>query len=76
MGSQGVGRVEVLVDDTSHAVLTMVAGSLGTVIPDRVLVIDDNLEDVGGLHSVAGGLEAAEEWLGEGGVRDAGLAEG
>lgn len=76
VGSQGVGRIEVLVDDASHAVLTVVAGSLSTVIPDGVLVIDDNLEDIGGLHSVAGGLEAAEEGLGEGGIRDAGLAEG
>lgn len=76
MGSQGVGRVEVLVNHSSHSILAVVAGSLGTVIPDRVLVLDDDLEDIGGLHSVAGGLEAAEEGLGKGGVRDAGLAEG
>lgn len=76
VGSQGVGRVEVLVDDTNHAVLTVVAGGLGTVVPDGGLVLDDDLEDVGGLDGVAGRLEAAEEGLGEGGVRDAGLAKG
>lgn len=75
MGSQGVGPVEVLVDDTSHAVLAVVACGLGTVVPDGGLVLDDDLEDVGSLWAL-GGLEAAEEGLGEGGVRDAGLAEG
>lgn len=76
VGSQGVGRVEVLIDHASHPILTMVAGSLGAIVPNGSLVLDDDLEDVGCLHSVAGGLEAAEEGLGEGGVRDTGLAKG
>jgi len=75
VGGQGVGSVEVLVDDTSHSVLAVVARSLGTIVPGGSLVLDDDLEDVGGLWAPCG-LEAAEEGLGEGGVRDAGLAEG
>lgn len=75
MGGESVGPVKVLVDDTSHAILAVVAGGLGTVVPDGSLVLDDDLEDVGGLGTL-GGLEAAEEGLGEGGIRDAGLAEG
>lgn len=75
VGGEGVGRIKVLVDHTSHPILAVVARSLSTVVPDGGLVLDDDLEDVGGLWAF-GGLEAAEEGLSERGVGDAGLAEG
>lgn len=53
----------------------MVARSLSTVVPDGGLVLDDDLEDVGGLWAF-GWLEAAEEGLGKRCVGDAGLAKG
>lgn len=59
---QGVGRVEVLVDDTSHAVLAVVACSLAAVVPDRGAVLDDDLEDLGVL-ALGSGEESGEEGL-------------
>lgn len=72
---EGVCRVKVLVDDTGHAVLAVIPTGLGTVVPDGVLVLDDDLEDVGSL-AASYGLEAAEEGLEPGGVGGAGLGEG
>jgi hypothetical protein len=44
---KGIGAVEVLVDDTGHTVLAMAAYGLSAVVPERLSVLDDNLEDVG-----------------------------
>src|SRR6266480_7820225 len=47
IGRKSVGAVEVLVDDARHAVLAVAAYGLSAVIPERLSVLDDNLEDVG-----------------------------
>jgi len=69
---QGVGRVEVLVDDTGHAVLAVAARGLAAVVPDRGTVLHDDLEDFRVL-AVVGGEEAREEGVGV--LWLAGLAE-
>lgn len=70
--------VEVLVDDTRHALRAMVP--LGTVVPDGLLILDLDLEDVGGLARLRDEVEAGEEGaaVGEGhaGVPEAGLGDG
>jgi len=59
--SQGVSLgIEILVDNTGHASLAVVAVGLGAVVPDGIVVGNDDLEDVGGL-AAGGGLEAGEE---------------
>jgi hypothetical protein len=55
--------VEVLVDDTSHAILAVEASRLGAVVPDGLLVLDNDLEDIGSL-ALLGWLEAGEEGVG------------
>lgn len=79
MSSEGeVLVVEVLVDDTRHALRAMVA--LRTIVPDGLLVLDLDLEDVLGLAIVRDELEAGEEGaaVGEGhaGAAEAGLGDG
>jgi len=44
---KSIWAVEVLVDDTGHAVLAVAAHGLGAVIPERLSILDNNLEDVG-----------------------------
>ena len=57
---EGVGRVEVLVDDAGHAILAVAADGLGAVEPDRLVVLDYELEHLRVL-GVGGGEEAAGE---------------
>ncbi|KAG7053630.1 extracellular serine-rich protein [Colletotrichum scovillei] len=75
-----VGAVKVLVDDADHAVLAVLAGVLGAVVPDGLLVLDDDLEDVGGLALGSEEVEAREEGgaVGQGVARVAkvGLGDG
>lgn len=61
LGESEVGAVEVLVDDANHAVLAVLAGVLSAVVPDGLLVLDDDLEDVGGLSLGGKEVEAGEE---------------
>jgi len=44
---KSIWAIEVLVDDTGHAVLAVAAHGLGAVIPERLSILDNNLEDVG-----------------------------
>jgi hypothetical protein len=71
---EGGGSVEVLVDDARHAVLAMVPDRLRAVEPERVLVLDRELEHLVRLALVDLEVEAGEESL----VVDghAGLVEG
>lgn len=56
-----IGIIKVLVDDASHALLAVVALLLGAVIPNRLLVLDLELEDIVRLALARGELEAGEE---------------
>ena len=47
IGRKSIRAVEVLVDDTSHALLTVATLGLSAVVPERLSVLDDKLEDVG-----------------------------
>lgn len=77
VGCQGVGPVEVLVDNAGHPLLAVVAGRLSAVVPDGVLVLDDDLKNIVGLGLAGQGrLEAREERDGDVGVRNAGSREG
>lgn len=77
VGREGAGRVEVLVDHTSHSLLAMAAGGLGTVVPNGVVIFDQNLENIRSFGlALSGGLEAAEERDRDVGVRDAGRCKG
>jgi len=72
--------VKVLVDDTNHAVLAVVAVLLRAVVPDGSLVLNNDLEDIGSLALLSGEVEAGEETvtLGErlAGLAEAGLGDG
>ena len=57
---QSVGAVEVLVDHTSHAILTMIVVCLRAVKPDGLGVLDLDLEDIWSLAYISG-LEARKE---------------
>ncbi len=61
LGESEIVAVEVLVDDSSHALLAVIADSLGAVVPDGVLGLDDELEDILGLTLLDGKLETREE---------------
>ena len=63
ISSKSVLRVEVLVDDTAHALLAMVANGLRAVEPEGVLVLDDDGEDLGSLASGSGEVEAGEDGI-------------
>lgn len=71
--------IKVLVNHTIHAILAMVAILLRAVVPDGLLILDHNLEDIGCLALSDHEVEAAEEacavrqglaGLAEGGLRD------
>lgn len=62
--------VEVLVDDSDHALLAVVASRLGTVVPDGLLVLNDDLEDLRSLVLLGWEAEPREET----GVASQGLA--
>lgn len=80
LGEGLVVVVEVLVDDGGHAGLAVVAGGLGAVVPDGVLVFDLEGEDVlvlagaGGSGVVEAGKDAAGERLA--GLLEGGLGDG
>lgn len=73
------GVVKVLVDDANHAVLAVRADLLWAVVPDRLGVLDDNLENLGCLALLSGKVKSGEEraavgqrlaWLAKAGLRD------
>ena len=72
LGEAEILVVKVLVDDASHAALAVVASGLRAVVPDGLLVLDSDLEDIGSLALLGGKVEARGEAIGE---RLAGLAE-
>ena len=45
--AQSAVAIVILINHASHAFLAVVSILLGTVIPDGILVLDDNLEDIG-----------------------------
>ncbi|KAI6758789.1 hypothetical protein HG530_011029 [Fusarium avenaceum] len=72
--------VKVLVDNTNHAGLAVVALLLRAVVPDGLLVLDGKLEDIGSLALLGSKVETGEETsaVGEGlaGLAEAGLSDG
>ena len=78
LGEAEILVVNVLVDDTSHAVLAVVASGLRAVVPDGLLVLDSDLEDIGSLAFFSGKVEARRETVGERltGLAKAGLDNG
>lgn len=44
---ESIRAVEILVDDTSHALLAVAAIGLGAIVPERLSILNDKLEDVG-----------------------------
>lgn len=81
LGEAEVLVVEVLVDDTDHAALAVVAHGLGAVVPDGLrVVLDDDLEHIGRPALLGTEVEAGEEAgaVGQGlaGVGKVGLDDG
>lgn len=72
--------IKVLVDHTSHALLAVIACLLCTVIPDRLLILHDDLEDIAGLAALSAKVETGEEGVavieGLAGLPEAGLGDG
>jgi hypothetical protein len=73
--------VKVLVDDTDHAALAVVALGLGAVVPDGLAVVEDHgLEDIVGLalggHKVEAGEEAKAVGRRRAGSVEVGLGDG
>jgi hypothetical protein len=56
---QSESRVDLLVDDTDHAVPAVSA--LRAIVPDGSIVFDDDLEDIGSEILVGNEVEAGEE---------------
>lgn len=74
LGETEVGVIKVLVDDTNHTLLAVVPCSLGAVVPDSVLGLDNNLEDKLVLALLGRKPEAGEE-AGAVGERFAGVGK-
>jgi hypothetical protein len=72
--------VKVLVDDTHHTHLAVATLLLSAVVPDRLGVLHNNLENVGSLALSCGKVEAGKETCTVGerltGLAEAGLGDG